>query len=272
MSRIDEQARLEILRRLRAIESEQGVQILLAVESGSRAWGFASQDSDYDVRFIYVRPRNWYLSIDSDTRRDVIECPIEGDWDINGWDLRKALQLFRKSNPPLLEWLQSPIVYVEQTTAASELRSLVTDFYSPRSCRYHNLHMARRNYRVYLQSDDVWVKKYFYVLRPLLACRWIAADRGAVPMEFEKLLDVADLPDSVAQAIQKLLAEKRQGFELGKGPAIPEISQFLSEEFQRLESEQKPAPESHIDTEALNELFRRNLSVGPPLDRSRSTP
>jgi len=103
-----------ILERLAAIEHTELVHILYACESGSRAWGFASPDSDYDVRFIYVRPRDWYLSIDLERRRDVIERPIEGVLDINGWDLRKALQLMRKSNPPLFEWLHSPLVYRAQ--------------------------------------------------------------------------------------------------------------------------------------------------------------
>jgi predicted nucleotidyltransferase len=103
-----------ILERLAAIEQTEAVRILYACESGSRAWGFASPDSDYDVRFPYVRPRDWYLSIDLERRRDVIERPIEGVLDINGWDLRKALQLMRKSNPPLFEWLHSPLVYRAQ--------------------------------------------------------------------------------------------------------------------------------------------------------------
>ena len=114
--------RQEVRRRLDDLEREEAVRVLYACESGSRAWGFASTDSDYDVRFLYVRPRDWYLSIAA--RRDVIEQPIVDPYDVNGWDLRKALQLFRKSNPPLLEWLGSPIVYRERTSAAAALRRL----------------------------------------------------------------------------------------------------------------------------------------------------
>ena len=88
-----------IVNRLEEIERSESVRILLAVESGSRAWGFPSPDSDYDVRFLYARPRDWYLSIDA--RRDVIECPIEDVLDINGWDIRKALHLLLKANPVL---------------------------------------------------------------------------------------------------------------------------------------------------------------------------
>lgn len=121
--------------------------------------GFPSQDSDYDVRFIYVRPMDWYLSIRD--RRDVIERPISDQLDINGWDLRKALQLFRKSNPPLLEWLQSPIVYEESSSVTERIRSLSSHTFSPKSCMYHYLHMAKGNYREYLQGSQVKIKNIF---------------------------------------------------------------------------------------------------------------
>jgi len=129
----------ELTPRLDAIEAENDVRILYACESGSRAWGFASPDSDYDVRFIYARPREWYLSIDTQKRRDVIECPIEGLWDVNGWDLRKALGLLAKSNPPLLEWLGSPIVYRQDGSFVAGLQALAEEYLSPRSSRLHYL-------------------------------------------------------------------------------------------------------------------------------------
>ena len=114
----------EILVRLNAVEKDEGVKILYACESGSRAWGFPSRDSDYDVRFVYVHPAEWYLSIDLEKKRDVIERPITDQIDLNGWDLRKALGLYRKSNPPLLEWLNSPIVYWETYGVAAKLRDV----------------------------------------------------------------------------------------------------------------------------------------------------
>ena len=163
----DAAVRDTVNRCLDAIEREEGVRVLFACESGSRAWGFASPDSDYDVRFVYVQPRDWYLSIGD--QRDVIERPIVDLYDVSGWDLRKALRLFRKSNPPMLEWLGSPIVYRERTTAAASLRRIAARSFSPRACAFHYLHMARGNYREYLQADALPLKKYLYVLRPLLA-------------------------------------------------------------------------------------------------------
>jgi hypothetical protein len=172
---------------LARIERAEGVAILYACESGSRAWGFESDDSDYDVRFIYLRPTRWYLAIQS--KPDVIERPIDDEFDVSGWDMPKALKLLRKSNPPLLEWLQSPIVYTQKSTFIDRLRELMNEYYAPISCMYHYLHMAENNFRQYLKGQEVWVKKYFYVLRPVLACIWIERGYGVVPMEFGKLVD-----------------------------------------------------------------------------------
>src|SRR5688500_9825730 len=167
----------EIQHRLRSVEEADGARILYAVESGSRAWGFPSADSDYDVRFVYVRPRDWYLSVNLESRRDVIERPIVDHIDLSGWDIRKALRLFAKSNPPFLEWLSSPIVYRDELSFADAVRALLPRYYSPVSSLYHFLRMAQGNYREFLQGPEVIVKKYFYVLRPLLAVRWIEQGR-----------------------------------------------------------------------------------------------
>lgn len=166
---------------LTSLERSEGVVVLLAVESGSRAWGFPSADSDYDVRFIYLRRPEWYLSIDLEERRDVIERPIREGIDISGWDIRKALKLFRKSNPPLLEWLQCPIVYRERFSLAPRLRTLLPAFYSPKASFFHYLNMAQGNMREYLHGDTVWRRKYLYVLRPLLAMLWIEQGLGPSP-------------------------------------------------------------------------------------------
>ena len=151
-----------ITSQLKMIEESRQVRILYALESGSRSWGFASRDSDYDVRFLYVHPVEWYLSIRD--QRDVIEIPITDSLDIKGWDLKKALKLFRKSNPPLLEWLRSPIVYRDVAGLAESLRNLIPAFFSPKNGMYHYLHMAKGNFREYLQGESVWTKKYSDIL------------------------------------------------------------------------------------------------------------
>lgn len=243
---------------LKQIEQEEGVRILYACESGSRAWGFPSKDSDYDVRFIYVRPVEWYLSIYE--KRDVIERPINDLLDINGWDLKKALNLFRKSNPPLLEWLQSPIPYFEQFSVVEKIRQLSPLTFSPRSTMYHYLHMAKGNLRAYLQGDLVKIKKYFYVLRPVLACEWIEKYGTMPPMEFEELVEQM-LPDSILKKeIHTLLARKKAGVEFDLEPKISVINDFLERRIDYFETTAKHISDSgEQQDQALDDLFRDAL-------------
>ncbi|WP_155971750.1 nucleotidyltransferase domain-containing protein [Paenibacillus sp. Soil522] len=226
--------RADILLELDKIEQEEQVRILYACESGSRAWGFPSKDSDYDVRFIYVRPVEWYLSIFN--KRDVIERPISNLLDINGWDLRKALNLFRKSNPPLLEWLQSPIPYYTKYSVAKQIRSISPLTFSPKSCMYHYLNMAKGNYRDYLQGEQVKIKKYFYVLRPILACGWIETYHTMPPIEFGRLVE-ALIPEGsgLRMTIEQLLQRKKAGEELNYEPKLHPINDYLEERIAHFE-------------------------------------
>ena len=244
---------------LSEIEETEDVIVLYACESGSRAWGFASSDSDYDVRFLYLHPPSWYLTVDLEFRRDVIERPITGMLDVSGWDLRKALKLFQKSNPPLLEWLGSPIVYREEFETASRLRTLAPAYYSMAACGYHYLHMAQGNYREHLKGDIVWRKKYFYVLRPLLAIRWLEMDKGIVPTEFEKLVDATVPAGELRDAIHVLVAEKANGAEMDHGPRIPVISDFVADEMTRLKGSRFQRSPIVPPIEPLNEFFQREL-------------
>lgn len=247
-----------ILRRLRQLEDERQIRILLAVESGSRAWGFASRDSDWDVRLIYVHPPEWYLTIDD--RKDNFEV-MEGDLDFAGWELRKALRLFRKSNPPMMEWLQSPLVYHEAYSTASRLRRLAGEFFVPKACLYHYFHMAQNNFRQYLQGEFVKSKKYFYVLRPILACQWIESTNTMPPMEFDRLVQTQVSDADLKTEIETLLARKRAGDELDLEPQNPILHAFLSEKvayFQQFVT----TFESQLtqpDTAKLNQLFRQTL-------------
>jgi hypothetical protein len=249
-----------ILDRLTAIEQNHAVRILYACESGSRAWGFASPDSDYDVRFIYVHPRDWYLGIDLEYRRDVIECPIEGVLDINGWDLRKALQLMRKSNPPLFEWLQSPLIYRVQPGFQAATQALTPAFYSFPACAWHYLHMARGNNREYLQGDSVRLKKYLYVLRPLLAVQWLESGRGVVPMRFQTLVETLVAPSELRDAINQLLIRKQGGDELAWGPRIPVLNDWIAAELARLTNGPALEPAIKPNLELLNTVFRAWLT------------
>ena len=245
-----------ILERLTAIETAESVRILYACESGSRAWGFASANSDYDVRFLYVHPRDWYLRIDPEHQRDVIERPVEGVFDINGWDLRKGLQLMRKSNPPLFEWLHSPLVYRAEPGFHQALLALAPVYYSLPGCAWHYLHMARGNHRQYLQGETIRLKKYLYVLRPLLAVRWLESGRGVVPMPFRDMLETLVPPGALRSAIEDLLRAKQSQAELASGPPIPILSDWISAELARLATgpiipRTVPTP----DVQPLNSFF-----------------
>jgi len=224
--------REEILKRLERAEADHGVRILYACESGSRAWGFASPDSDYDARFIYAQSRDWYSSFDVERCRDVIEYPIVDDIDCSGWDIRKALYLFTRTNGALLEWLHSPITYHERGSMANDLRRLAPRSVNATALCYHYSHMARGNAREYLFNDKVRLKKYSYVLRPLLAIRYIEHGNGIPPVRFEALVE-AVAPDEIRASIAALLELKRNTEELGLGDPIPEIGRFIESELER---------------------------------------
>jgi predicted nucleotidyltransferase len=250
--------RVEIIKELLGLELYHDIKILYAVESGSRAWGFASIDSDWDVRYIYIHRLDWYLQIDN--KKDSQEKILPNDIDLAGWELKKALRLYRKSNPPMLEWLRSPIVYLQQYSTAERLRDLTKEYFNPKSCLNHYLHMAEGNYKEYLQRDKVRVKKYFYVLRPILACDWIKQKNTMAPMEFNELLDSQVTDQDVKNEIQELLKRKIAAEELNEEPKIKILNEFLEERInyynkyvKSLESTKQP------DTTLLDDLFRQTI-------------
>ena len=247
-----------ILAQLNEIEKNHNVVILYACESGSRAWGFPSADSDYDVRFIYLRPVKWYLSVEE--KRDVIEVPINEQLDINGWDLRKALQLFRKSNPPLMEWLGSPIIYMDKYSIRSSLREMGKSYYSPFTCFHHYLGTARNHYREATQGEGIKIKSYFYTLRTLLATRWVEAGYGVIPTEFEILLERMVTSSALKAEIQELLNLKKTGIEKDHKPHLPGISEYIEVELARLENSQISLENKSAPYEILDNIFQKALA------------
>jgi len=253
-----------ILDRLAAIESEEGVTIMYACEAGSRAWGFESPDSDYDVRFVYVRPRDWYLSFDIERRRDVIERPIIDEIDYGGWDLRKSLLLFARTNGALLEWLNSPVRYVERGGFAASLRQLAATHFNATALCYHYHHMARRNFREQFIGSHVRLKKYLYVLRPLLAIQYVERGLGVPPVRFESLVE-AVAPEAVRPSIARLLDIKRAAPERGTGEPIRELNRFINAELDRHRNAfsglGRPNPLESADLGLrLNAIFRKTIS------------
>lgn len=246
----------EIRAQIAVIEAEHGVRVLYACESGSRGRGFASPDSDYDARFIYVHPLRWYLQVSS--QRDVIEVPISGDLDINGWELRKALGLLKKGNATLIEWLASPVVYYADTSFLDALRDIAKQVHQPERSFLHYVHMARKNHRGYLQGDAVRLKKYLYVLRPLLAALWIEQGRGVAPMRFQELVNAIILDIELKQAIELLLTIKRASGESEISQPLSIINTFIETELKRLKSCQLPKTCDN-DFSALDHLLMRTV-------------
>lgn len=267
--------REHIIEVIKQLEKDNDIKILFACESGSRAWGFPSKDSDYDVRFIYVPNTNWYLSIDQ--KRDVIEIPsrdqisipIDPLLDISGWELTKALRLFRNSNPPLLEWLRSSIVYYQSYSTIEKMKALDKNIFSPISCLYHYLNMAKGNFRDYLQGNEVRIKKYFYVLRPILAAKWIEKYNSIPPMEFQVLLEDILQPGELKESVTTLLKRKIDGEELNLEPRISIINEYLNKQIEHLEVYTKglnleiPDPTNELDQlfrDTLNEVWNGNAA------------
>ena len=250
----------KIVTLLQDLEQRCQIQVLYAAEAGSRAWGIDSEDSDYDVRFIYKHPSDWYIQIDQP--HNVIEYN-NGLFDICGWELKKSLQLFRNSNPQLIEWLKSPIRYIDRLALRPDLMRLHKQHFDKRTLAYHYLHMGKNNWKNYLDKDRVWTKKYLYALRAMLACIWIELKDSSPPVSIWDILPIleerhSDYYEAVNSRIVWLIAEKRGGSELSEGNPVPILHDFLHSELERHEKwiEELPKLAKSELTLKLNQLFR----------------
>jgi uncharacterized protein len=224
---IDEEMLQRIDRELEMVENHYGVRILLAVESGSRAWRFPSADSDYDVRFIYVRPLEAYLLIEP--LPDDIQLPVDGALDINGWDLRKALRLLVRSNAVLLEWLDSPMRYRDVGNVPARLQALAQATCFLPALSYHYDRMARRNFdEIVLSSGAISMKTYCYALRPALALLWMRRHCEPAPMALPELLKGSAVDEALRRAIDELVSSKATATELSTTGRVPELDAFIA--------------------------------------------
>ncbi|MBZ0153095.1 MAG: nucleotidyltransferase domain-containing protein, partial [Planctomycetes bacterium] len=205
-----------ILAALRGIEHERAVRVLFAIESGSRAWGFASPDSDFDVRFVYVHPLDWYLRITAGD--DQITRLLPGDLDVVGWELRKALRLFGSSNVAMLEHLGSSIVYRDDGVLLPQLRALVPAFFNAIAAAHHYLGLATRMHQEHLAGSEVNLKKLFYVLRPLAACRWIECHQTMPPTGFADVVAGIELSPQQRAWLDELWQQKVAAGEAQRAP------------------------------------------------------
>lgn len=243
-------------RKLKEIEERENIKVLHAAESGSRAWGIASPDSDYDVRFVYVRPMDFYLKLQD--KKDFIDWELNQVLDINGWDITKALQHFYKSNATLYEWGNSPIIY-KTTPQWEKIMKLAEEYFSSKSVMYHYYGTARKNYEAYLMEDMVKYKKYFYVLRPILACKWIEKKKCPPPVLFQTLAEEI-LEKEMKPAVDRLVEAKLQMTESEKRGKIQELNDYIQENLEYYQALLSEMPEDrNKDWEPLNRSFRELL-------------
>lgn len=238
--------------KLTDLEHKENFKIIYACESGSRAWGFNSPDSDYDVRFIYLRNRIDYLRINP--LKDTYAYELNDVYDINGWDVKKMLGLLLKSNPIIFEWNMSPIVY-KHTKEWDLIKDVLDDYVSPRSLLYHYYSIAKGVLATHFKEERVLLKKYFYVVRPLLAGAYVLGNEGMPPMAFEDLAKDY-LPSELKSEIDNLLTIKKSSNEKVIGNRIPIIDEWVMSELERLHSKLNELPKLEAKSDKhLTELF-----------------
>ncbi|WP_298664135.1 nucleotidyltransferase domain-containing protein [uncultured Solobacterium sp.] len=246
-----------IQKKLKEIEKQEHVKIILAIESGSRAWGFESADSDYDVRFIYVREPEMYLRLDP--VRDVIEWQLDEVFDISGWDIKKALQLLYKSNPTLFEWINSPIVYKE-TREGRELRELSKQYFDVKKSVMHYLNMTSSTFENYLQDERVKLKKYFYALRPILASEYALENKTQPPIKFNDLKDTM-LEDKLKTEVNHLLELKMKSKETEYIPVVNKLNLYIKNKMQEINEQAYQLNDMRFEWDILNRYFLKLLNI-----------
>lgn len=243
-----------IQQELQHLEQTHGVRVLLAVESGSRAWGFASPDSDYDVRFLYVHPRDWYIRVHE--ARDVLDAMLPDHLDFVGWDLRKALRLMTRHNTELNEWIRSPLLYHEVPPLRQQLLELSTALFNPLAALHHYRSMAGHAFEQ-LHDGIISLKKLFYVLRPLFACRWILQHHTQPPTAFAELRGSGLLMPEEQAWVEDLLRLKAQAIETATVTLPASQAERLNQELLQHKATQiLPAP-TQVPQARLDALLRQ---------------
>ena len=260
MNNVSPEMQARIMAELDGVERARAVEIVLAVESGSRAWGFPSRDSDYDVRFLYVRPRNAYLSVFD--APDVIEHALDAVLDINGWDVQKALRLMTGSNPTLMEWLTSPLRYRPGGGVTARLLECACAVAHLPSVAYHYDRLARRSFTEIAGAESARMKTYCYALRAALALSWIRERQSPPPMDLPSLLDGTSVATGARDAIDELVRRKAQATEKDMSSRIPELDRLIGGILADPEIRPQPIERPEVRAE-IDRLFLEILSEKP---------
>ncbi|MDG2170233.1 MAG: nucleotidyltransferase domain-containing protein [Opitutales bacterium] len=245
----------QIRKTIQELQEREDIRVLYACESGSRAWGFESPDSDYDLRFIYVHSSDWYLEIQE--KRDTIDLMLPNDLDLSGWELRKALRLFSSCNLALNEWLGSPEIYWEESGFRNSLIEQIPNYFNPRKALHHYLSMARSTAESSFDGNQIKIKKLFYILRPLLARQWVLKHRTMPPTKFQTLLDEGLIEDKVDQKISEIQERKQTAIEGEIVFVVPVLKEWVLRELSALEEAEDALPGSQKPGwEVLNQIMR----------------
>lgn len=239
---------------LTEIEEKQKICVLYACETGSRAWGFPSPDSDFDIRFIYMHERDWYLSLSH--RRDTIEH-MDGDLDITGWDLRKSLTLLKKSNAALIERFQSPIEYYSVPGFKEAFKKLVENYYSPTAVFFHHYSLARKFWEDIEGQAEFKLKSFFYLVRSLVSCIWIVQDKSVLPMHIEGLMKYTEEP--VKERLDELIRLKASVGEKYLHSKDERMNEWIRQQFKLLEMAGQHLGVNRTGMSMLNEFFLKML-------------
>ncbi len=241
---------------LREIEHKKNIRVLYACETGSRAWGFPSPDSDYDIRFIYMHERNWYLSLSQ--KKDTIEY-IEGDWDISGWDLRKCLVMLKKSNAALIERFQSPIEYYSGAGFKNDFKTLIDSYYSLTAIFFHHYSLAKKFWEEIKGKKEFKLKSLFYLVRSLLSCNWIIQDKTVLPMHIEGLMRYTD--DETRNKLKMLIELKKDVTEKYQHQKDEDLDAWIIKTFDIIEASKDQLVVSKTNMSLLNEFFLKMLKT-----------
>ncbi|MCB0523295.1 MAG: nucleotidyltransferase domain-containing protein [Lewinellaceae bacterium] len=243
---------------LEELEQSRNIKILLACETGSRAWGFPSPDSDYDVRIIYVHKTDWYLSVGQS--RDTIEMMLENnELDISGWELKKSLELLKKSNPALLERIQSPIVYKADADFLRDIQALATSCYSKIATMHHYLSLAKKMNAIISETEEYSLKKLFYALRTAVLCKWILVKEEIPPIEFHKALEGLEIPAGLLNRINHLIELKSTRPESYLHTGESEIKEFINNSIFESEQIKTGLPVGNCKKDELNSVLRKYI-------------
>ncbi|MCP4180620.1 MAG: nucleotidyltransferase domain-containing protein [bacterium] len=246
-----------ILQKLKEIELAYNIKILYACESGSRACGFNSIDSNYDVRFIYLYKKDWYLSVDK--RKDIIELPVDETLYISGWCLQKTLSLLKDSNPSLFEYFKSPIVYIKNNTFFTDFTELMSYYYSPKKCFLHYFNKAKHNYRDCSDKNHITIKEYLCIIRSILSCLWIQKNKDSVPLDFDLLIKSGIKNAEFKETVRKLASDKTNRTEHGIIKDANIFLNYIDEQLNTLNADN--IDDNNCDDTKINDFFLKIFAL-----------